>query len=420
MSKAKELWSRYWELESGNKIGQGGQGVVRKVIHIQSKKIGALKELINYTSTERRKRMHIEAQSLKVLDHPNIAKLLDSDTESNGRIYLVTEYIDGATLESRINEKRFCLEEMLSFARIILDALHHAHSINVFHRDIKPENIILRNLDPQNPILIDFGISFNEEDSIFSSASYDGQQLGNRFLHLPELHRGARDPRADITQFCGVLLYSLTGTIPISLVDENGLYPHQIESARLILDNSITQQSVKNKLLRLFDKAFQVRIDDRWQTVNTLIEALEKIGMTETDEEDIYSLASVRQSIESDPALSRQTLTKVIFDQYMTVTGKVVNLIVTELGSPLATTQQGGARCNLNEQKFGSHFGVNLPKFQVNLRINGALVGDEIVMSIEDDEDDFFRSNLDNIDWNEYIDSLRKKFILKINENNKK
>lgn len=420
MAKFRELWSQCWELESSDKIGQGGQGVVRKVVHIQSKKIGALKELINYKSLERRKRMHIEAQSLKVLDHPHIAKLLDSDTESSGRIFLVTEFIDGETLESAINEKRFCLEEMLCFARIILDALHHAHSINVFHRDIKPENIILRSSDPKTPVLIDFGISFNEEDNIFSCASYDGQQLGNRFLHLPELHRGARDPRADITQICGVLLYSLTGVIPISLVDENGLHPHQIESTRLILENSISKQSVKNKLLRLFDKGFQLRIDDRWQTVATLAEALEKIDMTATDEGDIYSLSSVRQSIESDPELSRQTLTKLIYEQFMGATGKVVNLIVMELGSSLATTQQGGARCDLSGHKFGSHFGVNLPKFHVNLRINGVLVGDEIVMSIEDDQDVFFRSNLDKIDWNEYMDSLKKKFTVKINERNSK
>lgn len=228
MAKDKsKLWEK-WELlnPDSNKLGQGGQGVVRKVKNLQSGELGALKELTNCNSPERRKRMKIEAVSLSVLEHNNICKILDSNTTSTGKPYIITNFIDGVTLEDKIAQSHFSLHEMHEFAKELLSALHYAHSIPVYHRDIKPGNIMLRDGRSSDPVLIDFGLSFNEEENIFSSATYDGQQLGNRFLHLPELQRGARDPRSDITQLCGVFLYTITGIPPISLVNAQGEYPH--------------------------------------------------------------------------------------------------------------------------------------------------------------------------------------------------
>ena len=188
------LWEKKWQLISprSDKLGQGGQGVVRKVQNISTNEIGALKELIHYTNPERRKRMHIEATSLAVLDHKHICKLLDSDTTSNGKLYIVTEFVDGQTLEERVQQSLLTLEEVQIFSTKLLDAIHYAHSVEVFHRDIKPENILLRTNNIKEPVLIDFGLSFNDEEKLFSAATYHGQQLGNRFLHLPELQRGGK------------------------------------------------------------------------------------------------------------------------------------------------------------------------------------------------------------------------------------
>lgn len=275
-----------------------------------TKDVGALKELIHFTSVERRKRMHIEATSLAILQHPNICKLLDSDTTSEGKLYIVTEFIDGITLEDKVTESVFSLNEMQEFAKKLLSALHYAHSVSVFHRDIKPENIVLRRGDPTDPVLIDFGISFNEEERLFSSSTFHGQQLGNRFLHLPELQRGAREPRADLTQLCGVLLYVLTGIVPISLVNGTGKYPHQIDKVRETIDGSIEENVVKQKLLRLFDKAFQLKLDDSWQTAEDLMDALEKVTMVQADVNERISLDSIRQSLESDPEQEKHSITK--------------------------------------------------------------------------------------------------------------
>lgn len=405
-----KLWDSKWRLVSpdSEKVGQGGQGVVRKVERIETNQIGALKELINFNNSERRKRMHIEATSLSVLDHTHICKLLDADTTSEGKLYIVTEFIEGQTLESRVSQQPLTLDEALIFSKNALSAIHHAHSVGVFHRDIKPENILLRNCKAEDPILIDFGISFNDEENLFSAATFDGQQLGNRFLHLPELHRGARDPRSDITQLCGVILYSLTELYPIALMNDLGKLPHQNDEMRKKLFSLVRNEIHRERLLRIFDKGFQVKLEERWQTAEELSKALENVVMVNAPEPDIYGLDAVRKNMESDPARINQILTKTLYDQFMKETRDVIQSICAEIGSPLASQKQGGARQDLASGEFGSHFGVVLPNNEVYLRLNGKLVGDELVMIIQDDNTVLSRFIARAPDWQQYKENLKR------------
>lgn len=414
------LWNSKWQhFSSPVKLGQGGQGVVWKVKNLTSNETGALKELINFNNNkknqQRKKRMQIEATSLAVLDHPNICKLLDYNTTSDGPPYIVTEFIEGITLEAKIKQSRFSLDQMQQVAKKLLSALDYAHSIHVFHRDIKPQNILLRN-SKLDPVLIDFGISFNEEENLFSSATYTGEQLGNRFLQLPELLRGARDARSDITQVCGVLLYTLTGIKPVDLRDGFGKYPHQVSEVRESLNKSIEDNIAKQKLLRIFDKAFRKKIDDRWQTAIELITAIEKVTMSATNENELYSLDLVREYLESDPNQAKQAITRSLYEQFMQHTRNVINSIIREIDNPLVYQKQGGARQDIENGTFGSHFGITLPKFEVYLGLNGTVIGEEVTMLIEDDETILCRLNADSPDWTEYCDNLKREFTTRLNK----
>ena len=418
MAKNKNtLWDSKWELVSdkSEKLGQGGQGVVRKVRCISTNTVGALKELTHFTNIERRKRMYIEAASLTVLDHEHICKLLDSDIESEGKLYLVTEFIDGETLEDKVSKNLLKLEDLLNFSKPLLNAIHHAHSVEVFHRDIKPENIILRGCSFEDPVLIDFGISFNDEEKLFSAATFHGQQLGNRFLHLPELHKGARDPRSDLSQFCGVLLYALTGVSPVSLIDGSGHYPHQNDVVRKKIDNLSTNDMSISRLLRVLDKAFQIKLDDRWQTAEELLKVLENVIMTDKTETDIYSLDEVRKSLESDPSRNNQLLTQSLYNQFMAQTRNVMGAICSEVGGSLASQKQGGARHDVNTGEFESSYGIVLPKTEVYLRLNGKLVGDELIMIIKEDETVISRFNANSPNWSLYSKNLKNEFSKRLN-----
>ena len=99
-----------------------------------------------------------------------------------------------------------CVKELAS-------VLNRCHENDFTHRDLKPANIVLRNSDITTPVLVDFGLSFNnaEEDNPLTRLN---EEVGNRFLRLPEHRRGGRAPASDVTQLAGIFFYIITGHEP--------------------------------------------------------------------------------------------------------------------------------------------------------------------------------------------------------------
>ena len=136
--------------------------------------------------------------------------------------------------------------------------------------------------------------------------------------------------------------------------------------------------------------------------------------MSDTPETEIYNLEEVRISLESDPAQGNQILTGSLYKEFMSETINVIQAICNEVGSSLASQKQGGARQDLNAGTFGSHFGIVLPKAEVYLRLNGKLIGDELVMMIQDDETVISRFNAKTPDWGLYSEKLKAEFTKRL------
>src|SRR5437588_4024945 len=120
-----------------------------------------------------------------------VPKFIESNTDRYADLdvplYFVAEYVKGQTLEERVNQSPLKPAEALRLNIQLCNILVKCHEKGVLHRDIKPDNVVLRGVNAVDPILIDFGQSFNREDADDSRLTPAGQQLGNRFLHLPEL-----------------------------------------------------------------------------------------------------------------------------------------------------------------------------------------------------------------------------------------
>ena len=141
-------------------IGRGGMGTVFLAVRAddQYRKQVAIKIVNRGMDTDAiLRRFMMERQILANLEHPNIARLLEGGTTSDGLPYFVMEYVDGLPIDEYCDDKRFSTTQRLELFRGVCAALQYAHQNLTIHRDIKPGNILVT---PEGvPKLLDFGIA---------------------------------------------------------------------------------------------------------------------------------------------------------------------------------------------------------------------------------------------------------------------
>jgi len=169
----------------------------------------------------RRRRMATEYGVLRKCDHPSIVKVHDSNAEDaytgSDQLYIVMDRIRGETLGDHIAKSVLSLDVALEMTHAVLDAIEHYHGIDgIIHRDIKPDNVILRNGNPRDPVLIDFGIAFDPDDDEHGLETGKGEGMGNKFIIMPELQPGTqrRSLITDLTQCLGLFFFVLTKEWP--------------------------------------------------------------------------------------------------------------------------------------------------------------------------------------------------------------
>lgn len=155
-----------------------------------------------------------EAQSIAQLNHPGIVSVYDTVRCEDEVCYLVTEYIDGESLETRLANEALSPKEAAELIASISDSIQYAHENGIVHRDIKPSNVLLDR--DQNPHVMDFGLAKRELDAGNTMTSI-GRIMGTPAYMSPEQASGEShkvDTRSDIYSL-GVVLYEiLTGERP--------------------------------------------------------------------------------------------------------------------------------------------------------------------------------------------------------------
>jgi eukaryotic-like serine/threonine-protein kinase len=202
------------------RIGEGGCGVVYLAEQLEPvKRKVALKIIRLGMDTENViARFRAERQALALMDHPNIARVLDAGATGSGRPYFVMELVDGDKITEFCAAQGLDLRQRLELFVKVCQAIQHAHQKGVIHRDIKPSNVLVRLHDgAPEPKVIDFGIAkatagSPSEDATFTVA---GQFVGTPAYMSPEQAAGGVDidTRSDIYSL-GVLLYELVAGRP--------------------------------------------------------------------------------------------------------------------------------------------------------------------------------------------------------------
>ncbi|MEO8020004.1 MAG: protein kinase [Pseudomonadota bacterium] len=192
-------------------LGAGGMGDVYRARDERLKRDVALKILpeLFARDPERLARFTQEAQLLASLHHANIAAIHGFE-ESDGVRAIALELVDGPTLADRIAKGAVDLDEALSMARQVAEALEAAHEQGIVHRDLKPSNI---GLSPDGAVkVLDFGIATWHRGA---STPTEGNLLGTPAYTSPEQVRGrAADKRSDVWAF-GAVLYEMLAGRPV-------------------------------------------------------------------------------------------------------------------------------------------------------------------------------------------------------------
>lgn len=262
-------------------LGEGGMGTVYAAEQEKPVRRKVALKVIKpgMDSREVIARFEAERQALALMDHPNIAKVLEAGTTQSGRPYFVMEYVDGLDLFEYLKKRnRLPVKRSIEIIKQVAAALQHAYEQNIVHRDIKPSNLLLKRDGTVK--ITDLGLARSIDDTIETNITRAGTTVGTVDYMAPEQARNSKsaDTRSDIYSLGCTWYQMLTGQPPFpegSLT--NKLTFHSIKP---LPDPRDLNDQVPEGLLAVLHRMTAKKPEDRYQTPAELLDDINRSTLT--------------------------------------------------------------------------------------------------------------------------------------------
>ncbi len=246
-------------------LGRGGTSDVYRARSEISGRLAALKVLkAEFSSNEDYLVLLTREEEIRDIRHDAVVRYSENNRTSDGHVYLVMDYVDGPGLDQKIGEGPMSAADVLTVCKRVCEGLEAAHARNIVHRDLSPDNIILRDGDPAQAVIIDFGIA---KDTNPGAETIVGGEFAGKYAYAaPEQLSGKTDRRTDIYSLGALLLANFRG----QKADAGRNLLEVVESKKQPLDT----EGVPQPLRSILDKMTAPEPEDRYQNAGDVLRAL--------------------------------------------------------------------------------------------------------------------------------------------------
>jgi serine/threonine-protein kinase len=246
-------------------LGRGGTSDVYRARSEISGRLVALKVLKSEFSTNEDYLLLLtREEEMREIRHDAIVRYSENHRTADGHVYLLIDYVDGPGMDKKLKQGPMSADDLLVICKRVCEGLRAAHDRNIFHRDLSPDNILLRDDDPAQAVIIDFGIA---KDTNPGAETIVGNEFAGKYAYAaPEQLAGKTDARTDIYSLGASLLANFRGKSP-----DIGRNPMEVVQKKA---EPLDTSGVPEPLKSILDKMTQPNPDDRFPSAAAVLDAL--------------------------------------------------------------------------------------------------------------------------------------------------
>ncbi|AVO37674.1 serine/threonine protein kinase [Pukyongiella litopenaei] len=247
-------------------LGRGGTSDVYKARSEISGRLVALKVLkAEFSGNDDYLVLLTREEGIREVRHDAVVRYSENHRTEHGLVYLVMDYVEGPALDRKLKQGPMPADEILTVCRRVAEGLQAAHDRNIVHRDLSPDNIILRDGDPAQAVIIDFGIA---KDTNPGAETIVGNEFAGKYAYAaPEQLSGNTDARTDIYSLGALLLANFRGASP-----DIGNSPMEVVTRKA---EPLNTEGVPEPLKTLIDRMTAPEPENRMQSAAEVLAFLD-------------------------------------------------------------------------------------------------------------------------------------------------